>query len=519
MRCALWVVVILCACAKMGPPQGGPIDKVAPQILSYSPARDALGVPLNSVVEIVFSEAMDQERTQEAIFVSPAGALDFAWRGRTLRLKLSLRSARTYVVTVGTGARDLRGNALEQSFSLAFSTGSRLDQGLLSGRVYKEHIPERGAYVWAYDLADFSGEIGVETPAYQTQSGVDGQYEFLRLAPGAYRLLAFVDADRDAVPSADEWVALPASDVVVGDSLVLAGDLRLALRESSDIALERIQAVHERAVLLIFSSAVDPSQLALQIGGLEVGPFYTAADARKVYALTTQQEAGRNYVVERVEVAGRALKWQERIRGSARPDRKAPQSLGLAVERVLPEEPVELVFSEAMEAQLGADIRLASDSTQVLVGDWEWLSPTRVVFAPTAPWSPGRRQLLLCGADWQDRARNAIADSVLALDFEVVEPTASLYGRIVGAKGSAAIRASNEKATRHYAIQGVDDFAFTGVLPGAYVLWAFVDENGDGEWNAGMLKPFVRPETYARYAKPVAPAAGQKVEDIELELR
>lgn len=521
MRLALWVVGMLCACAKMGPPQGGPVDKVAPKILSYHPARDALDVSLNSVVEIVFSEAMDQERTQEAIFVSPAGPLDFAWRGRTLRLKLALRADRTYVATVGTGARDLRGNALEQSFSLAFSTGSRLDQGSLSGRVYKDHAPQRGAHVWAYDLANFSGDIGVELPVYQTQSGVDGQYEFLRLAPGAYRLMAFVDADRDMAPSADEWVALPAADVVVGDSLVQAGDLRLALRQSPDIALERIQAMHERMLLLIFSSAIDPSQLALHVRGLEVGPFYTVGDARKVYALTAQQEAGRDYAVARVELGGRALKWSERIRGSARPDRKAPLSRGLRVERVSPNEPVELIFSEAMETKLSAEIRLAGDSTQVLAGHWEWLSPTHAAFAPAVPWAPGAQQLLLRGADWRDRAHNAISDSVLALDFAVVEPTAALYGRTVGTERTVLIRAANEKATRHYTAQGdaAGDFVFAGVLPGAYVLWAFADENGDGEWSAGMLKPFARPEPYARYAKPVAPAAEQRIEDIELELR
>ena len=91
---------------------------------------------------------------------------------------------------MGTGARDLRNNALEQSFSLAFATGARLDQGALRGRVYQREVPLRGAHIWAYDLSDFRGEVGLEKPAYQTQSGVDGQYEFLRLAPG-YGLLAF----------------------------------------------------------------------------------------------------------------------------------------------------------------------------------------------------------------------------------------------------------------------------------------------------------------------------------------
>ena len=163
MRFLCFSILWLCyACAKVGPPQGGPVDETPPQILSHSPNVDQLNVALERSVEIVFSEPMDHRRTEEAVFVSPGDPLGFQWRGRTLRIDLGLRSERTYVVTVGTGARDLRNNALEQSFSLAFATGARLDQGALRGRVYQRQGPLRGAHIWAYDLSDFRGEVGLE---------------------------------------------------------------------------------------------------------------------------------------------------------------------------------------------------------------------------------------------------------------------------------------------------------------------------------------------------------------------
>ena len=101
------MLCLCCACAKVGPPQGGPVDDTPPQILSHSPDIDQLNVSLERFVEIVFSEQMDHRRTEEAIFVSPGDPLGFRWRGRTLRIELGLRPERTYVVTVGTGARDL----------------------------------------------------------------------------------------------------------------------------------------------------------------------------------------------------------------------------------------------------------------------------------------------------------------------------------------------------------------------------------------------------------------------------
>ena len=124
----LSILCLCCACAKVVPPQGGPVDNTPPQIVSNSPDIDQINVSLERYVEIVFSEPMDHRRTEEAIFVSPGDPLGFRWRGRTLRIDLVLRSERTYVVTVGTGARDLRNNALEQSFSFAFATGARLNQ-------------------------------------------------------------------------------------------------------------------------------------------------------------------------------------------------------------------------------------------------------------------------------------------------------------------------------------------------------------------------------------------------------
>ena len=187
------LVALLLGCAKVGPPTGGPVDKEPPRILSHHPERDALEVARDTEVEIAFSEPMNREQTEAAIFTSPAGPLQLSWRGPRLRIAMPLAEERTYVLTVGTGARDLRGNALANSFTLAFATGSQLDQGLVRGWVYQEHQPVAGAHVWAYDLGTFSGEVGLDEPSYQTQSGANGGYEFARLAPGHYRVLAFRD--------------------------------------------------------------------------------------------------------------------------------------------------------------------------------------------------------------------------------------------------------------------------------------------------------------------------------------
>jgi len=495
------------------------VDKEPPRILEYSPEHDALRVPLDAAIKIVFSEAMDRQRTEEAIFVSPAGPLHYRWRGQTLHLALTLYPERTYVLTVGTGARDLRGNALEQSFSLAFATGVYLDQGALVGRVYKEHEPTRAAHVWAYDLAHFSGRLGDDLPAYQTQSGTDGSYEFLRLAAGAYRLLAFVDENRNQRPDFDEWVALPATDVEVGEAESRAGDLLLVRRDHTTIELERIQVLHSTALLLVFSHKVDPDSVKLHIPGLGIGPLYSGEDRRKVYAITEVQEAGRSYVVERLTLGEVELPWGDPVRGSDRPDRKTPAWSGLGSGRLTPGESVQLIFNEAMDTEISAGFWADSDSMQAPLGRWHWHRPTRVDFTPNEPWPLGRQVLQISAANLADRAGNMLADSSLAVRFDVVEPSATLRGSLIGAVAPAQVRARGQDG-RLYAVtsDSAGHFAIEQMLSGTYVLWAFADSDGDGMWSAGSLLPFVRPEIYARLVGSVSLEAFQSVDDVELEM-
>ena len=96
------------------------MDKEPPRILSHYPESDALEVARDTAVEIAFSEPMNREQTEAAIFTSPAGPLQLSWRGPRLRIAMPLAEERTYVLTVGTGARDLAGQCLDEIFYLGF---------------------------------------------------------------------------------------------------------------------------------------------------------------------------------------------------------------------------------------------------------------------------------------------------------------------------------------------------------------------------------------------------------------
>ena len=515
------LVALLLGCAKVGPPTGGPVDKEPPHILSHYPESDALEVARDTEIEIVFSEPMNREQTEAALFTSPAGPLQLSWRGPRLRIAMPLAEERTYVLTVGTGARDLRGNALTKSFTLAFATGSQLDQGLVRGRVYQDHQPVASAHVWAYDLGTFSGEVGLDEPSYQTQSGADGGYEFARLAPGHYRVLAFRDKNRNALPDADEWLALPASSVEVGEEEVQAGDLALVRQQMPAPVLKRVQAIHAERLMLLFNEAVDTQDLELEVTGLAVESLYAAPDAEeKIYVETAAQEPGRRYAVQ-LALAGVPVQWDAPVRGSARPDHKPPSFVALARNRLAPRDALDLFFSEAMQPVALEGFWTESDSTQSLAGDWLWPAPNCARFAPAEPLAPGVYRLAGPAARLVDRASNGLADSLLALSFTVAAETAAIRGQVqAGEMGRVQVAAINKEG-RTYAEWADEEgrFALDGLMADTYSLWAFVDRDGDGVHGSGSLSPFRYSEPYGRYSKLIDLDAGQIVEEVVIPCR
>ena len=113
-------------CATQVRPTGGPTDKTPPKIIKVIPEKESVNVPLDQVIEIEFNESMNRKSLEKAVFITPnpSDRVKYKWKGRRLLIEFidSLKAERTYVVTLGTDFKDQHGNALSQSFTLAFST-------------------------------------------------------------------------------------------------------------------------------------------------------------------------------------------------------------------------------------------------------------------------------------------------------------------------------------------------------------------------------------------------------------
>ncbi len=525
----LFLVCIFFACARQMPPPGGPLDKTPPRVVNTVPADDSVRVGLDTPIRIRFSEAMDRRSVERALFISPQGAEEpnFRWRGDVLEVRLSggLQADRTYLITVGQESADEWRNRMRASYSFGFATGDRLNRGELNGRVLKSKEERGQVFVWAYDLSVvMAPDPGSDRPTYVTQPDETGDFVLPRLGSGNYRIFAFGDRNNDRTYSSGDLLALPPGDVALSDEgRVRLGDLKLAVRDTSAPALVAARTPDQQHVLMRFDEPV--RVLGVEISGLSVLEIYQdPADSSGVGLITEPQTQGTEYKA-RVDVADR---WGNRdatdvmVRGDGTRDRRAPEVLvripAENAEHVLPTAVIRMLFSDAMHVDAVSDFWVASDSTVVPQGRFEWVVPNHLVFIPDSLWTSGETVRLIGNRErLLDIGGNVLSEPI-SFVFSVMD-TAAL-GHISGTTSSPDMVIWVEGLTHDFFREQVlqdTTFSLTNLLPGTYRISGFLDRDRNGQWMSGQVHPFVPAEPLIVQADTVEVRARWETEAGKLE--
>ncbi len=519
----------LIACARQMPPPGGPLDKTPPRVVDTVPADDSVRVGLDTPIRIRFSEAMDRRSVERALFISPQGAeeFDFKWRGDVLEVRSSggLQADRTYLITVGQESADEWRNRMRASYSFGFATGDRLNRGELNGRVLKSKEERGQVFVWAYDLSVVTApDPRSDRPTYVTQPDEAGHFVLPRLGSGDYRIFAFGDRNNDRTYSSGDLLALPPGDVVLTDERrIRLGDLKLAVRDTSAPALVAARTPDQQHVLMRFDEPV--RVLGVEISGLSVLEIYQdPADSSGVGLITEPQTQGAKYKA-RVDVADR---WGNRdtadvmVRGDGTRDRRAPEVLvripAENAEHVLPTAVIRMLFSDAMRVDAVSDFWVASDSTVVPQGRFEWVAPNHLVFIPDSLWTSGETIRLIGNRErLLDIGGNVLSEPI-SFVFSVMD-TAAL-GHISGTTSSLDMVIWVEGLTHDFFREQVlqdTTFSLTNLLPGTYRISGYLDRDRNGQWMSGQVHPFVPAEPLIVQADTVEVRARWETEAGKLE--
>ena len=526
-------------------PPGGPEDTTPPEVLAVSPTPDTTHVDVDSKIKITFSERMLARITEESIFISPLPRKppDFSWKGRELVLtpQEPLQPERTYVISIGTDAQDLRRNRLSQSYTFAFSTGSRLDCRKISGEVWtKKEVGlgrEMGISIWAYLISGDKTEIDPQKqkPDYVTQANGRGEYILENLSPGEYRLFAVQDVNRDlAWDWEKEAVGMTAQDVELTEQVTTRThvDFVLAKRDRAGPNLLRCFSINRNLVRLEFDEELagepilDPDnfrilaasgQRALRITFV----FFRDTDTRKIFLITEQMSPGEEYELSVLEARDKAGNFLDTVssvclfEASEVFDTLAPQITQTSPQDGETDVPFDaktkLTFDEPpdRESVEAAFSLIDSNQAQVSGRSW-WSSPNEFAFAPDSLLCGNMKyQIKLLGAAVSDLLGNrSTTDSAFTSSFVTSDPTN--MGAVSGSvemvdkeepKSIVLTLWSLEKPKLSYQITLArpESFLFERVLAGKYFLGGCIDSDGNGDFSLGQTEPFVPVEPFTTY--------------------
>lgn len=188
------VIISSSGCANIIPPEGGPRDSFPPVLIAAAPKDSATNFTGNRIT-LNFDEFVEIQNAFENILVSPVPnnipIITSHLRTVNIKLKDTLEANTTYSINFGNALRDVNEGNVFKEFTYVFSTGRRLDQNTLSGRVIMAEtgkIDTTLLVVLHRNLNDSA--VAKEKPRYITKLDGKGNFIFRYLSAGTFALYA-----------------------------------------------------------------------------------------------------------------------------------------------------------------------------------------------------------------------------------------------------------------------------------------------------------------------------------------
>ena len=285
-RACLTALVV--ACASPGTPPGGPPDPETPKIVRITPDTNAVNVR-GDVAVIHFDEVISERpgtplapsarastATQSStstrggfsapgssgggslggpdlasiVSVSPSDGRDeIVWRRTAIEIKprRGFRANTAYRITIAPGVQDLRNNVISVPTEWVFSTGATIPTGDVSGAVfdYGAAKPAPNARVEVYLPSDTVLRWGARADS-------SGRFTVRDLAPGSYRVRAWIDGNNDR--RLGEREASDTGSITLDTRATI--DLYAFVRDTMPPRIEQVEFVDSTAIRIRFDRAI-----------------------------------------------------------------------------------------------------------------------------------------------------------------------------------------------------------------------------------------------------------------------
>lgn len=287
-RLPLAAALLALACAKMGPPPGGPPDQVAPRLIARFPDSSEVLPNFRADAEFTFDEVISEGTApnfglgngtlESLILLSPSDEVPVVrWRRDriTVRPREGWQNGRVYRIELRPGVADLRTNRLDQPAVITFTTGAVQPRTVLRGTVvdWTSRRPQAGGIVEAILMPD--------SLSYRSVADSTGAFTLGPLPAGEYLVYAGVDQNRNFRVDAREIfdsVRVAAGEQTVGEIWAFRHDSvgpriqTVALRDSVTIVVSLNQMIDPRQPMVPRMARVRRLPDSTEIGVVAIHP-------------------------------------------------------------------------------------------------------------------------------------------------------------------------------------------------------------------------------------------------------
>ena len=488
---------LFAGCAKRSSPPGGPKDESSPDVLQFIPGENAVEVPLDRTIILHFNEPIKTD-PDAVVFHPLVEGMTKVFTRKSIEIRHTGKFAenKTYTLTLTPKFSDRHGNSLEKTHIFAFSTGEYIDSSKISGIVLDGSTLKPAEKVL---IAAYGDSMRSDNPIRVGFSGTDGKFSMEYLPDDTIWLFAAAGIGSKFDWEQAEKIALPISAVKLPTS-----DKATLVIETMDTIPPKITSItrpDNYTARIKFTEQVAIDSLDIHKDSHDVKFWYSPTDSTSILWRSLQPLVRDSLTIRACDFFGNCVELTGEIPSEAPEDTLPPSVilLGKKSLQMMPSRNLKLFFSEPFSAQFSCFL---DDS--ILPFDILRITHNAIELLFEKPLIMGETLTIIIDSLCDDFA-NCITDT---------ESIAILLKK----PGSVELESNWQceypifflfNESNSYFLEPDENNKFIVSLPpGDYKLCGICDNNADGRWTPGNIKPFRYSERLETYTKTISVRAG-----------